>query len=223
MGPQRSLLIRQSADETGEERGIGHGVNNGRPGRENPVLHSKVGNVRLDVIHRPIPAVDGAVVQPQLVQPRHSTRIQYGQRIVAADRKQRREVPEFSSNRSKIEVIQRPEPHPRPHTLSLQLLRTGVGALLEQGDAGLGQKRFAEQERRVRANGDLYAGDRLGSVPVPRKVVGADLEVPLGRRAGSLGMIVSEYICNRSTPSIMISKSSPRAVTICSSRARRGF
>ena len=39
------------------------------------------------------------------------------------------------------------EPHPWPYPLCLELLRPGVGGLLEQGDTGLVPELVTEQER----------------------------------------------------------------------------
>jgi hypothetical protein len=79
------------------------------------------------------------------------------------------------------------EPHPRPDPLRLELLAAGVRGLLEQRDAGLPPQLLAEQERRVGAERELDARDRLGGVPVGREVLRADLHVELGAGAGRLG------------------------------------
>ncbi len=78
------------------------------------------------------------------------------------------------------------EPDPRPHPLRLELFRPGVGSLLEQRDPGLRPQFPAEQERRVRAERDLHAGQRLGRVPVAAERLRADLQVELDAGAGSL-------------------------------------
>ena len=94
---------------------------------------------------------------------------------------------EFSSNRSKIEVIQRSPNQTRGRTpWILNSSERGVGGLLEQRDPRLGDQFLAEQVRRVRADRDLNAGDGLGGVPVRREVVRADLEMDLGGRTGRL-------------------------------------
>ena len=46
---------------------------------------------------------------------------------------------------------------------------------------------LAEEVRRVRADRELHAGDRLRGVPVPREVLGVDLLVELHARARRLG------------------------------------
>ena len=45
------------------------------------------------------------------------------------------------------------EPHSGPHPLSFQFITAGIGALLEERDAGLCDELLAEQERRVRRSG----------------------------------------------------------------------
>jgi len=84
-------------------------------------------------------------------------------------------------------VIQLTEPHPRPHALFLQLVRPGVGGLLEQRDPGLVPELLAEQERGVGAQRHLDSGGRLGGVPVVREALRVDLQVELKARASGLG------------------------------------
>jgi hypothetical protein len=79
------------------------------------------------------------------------------------------------------------EPHPRPHALSLQLLRAGVGRLLEQGDARLAPQLLAEEEGRVCPDRHLWARDRLGRVPVAGERLGIDQLVQLHAGARRLG------------------------------------
>ena len=76
------------------------------------------------------------------------------------------------------------EPHPRAHALGGELGRAGVQRLHERGDAGLVPQPLAQQERRVRGEGHLRAGDRLRGVPCGGELLGRDLEVQLHRRAG---------------------------------------
>ena len=80
----------------------------------------------------------------------------------STDRQQRREVPhvllEQVEDRGDPALA---EPHARPYPLGLQLVRPGVGGLLEQRDPGLGPEPPAEQVRRVRADRHLDRGDRL--------------------------------------------------------------
>ena len=141
-----------------------------------------------DVVDRPVPAVDRAVVQPQLGQRRRAARLEHVERVlVVDDREQRREVADVLLEQ--VEDRGDPalaEPHPRPDALRLQLLAAGVGGLLEQRHPGLAPQLAAEQERRVGAERELHAGDRLGGVPVGREVLGADLDVQLGAGAGRL-------------------------------------
>ena len=60
-------------------------------------------------------------------------------------------------------------------------------ACSKSGDAGLAPQLLAEEERRVGADRDLDAGDRLGGVPVRGELLGLDLQVQLRARARGLG------------------------------------
>src|SRR5205814_4044979 len=77
--------------------------------------------------------------------------------------------------------------HARAHALRLELLGTRVGRLLEERDAGLAPQLAPEEERGVRADRELHAGDGLRGVPVAREVLGLDLLVQLDARARGLG------------------------------------
>src|SRR6185369_12393498 len=79
------------------------------------------------------------------------------------------------------------EPHPRADALGLELLRARVGRLLEERDPGLAPELLAEEERGVRADRELHAGDRLRRVPVTREVLGIGELVQLDARARRLG------------------------------------
>src|SRR3546814_13163330 len=70
--PQRTLRVGECPDQAEVERGIGHRVDDRRSGSEYPVLHPQVRNPVRDVIDRPVPAIDGAVVQAQLREDRKS-------------------------------------------------------------------------------------------------------------------------------------------------------
>ena len=169
-----------------------------------------------DVVDGSVPTVNSAVVKPQFIQLRYATAVEDRNGIlVGADRQQRGKVPgvllEEVEDRGDPPLA---EPHSRPHALGFQLLTASVGALLEQRDAGLRDEVLPEEEWRVRTQGDLHAGDRLGSVPVAGKVVRAHLKMHLGRGAAAAGMIVFDTIAGRS-PSMTISRSSPRAAKIC--------
>ena len=111
-----------------------------------------------------------------------------GRVLVVDDRQQRREVAhvllELVEDRGDPALA---EPDPRPHALRLQLLRAGVGGLLEQRDARLAPQLLAVQERRVGAERDLHAGDALRGVPVRGVLLRADLQVELHARARRLG------------------------------------
>ena len=141
-----------------------------------------------DVVDRPVPAVDGAVVQLQLRERRGAAVLEHLQRVlVVGDREQRREVAHVLLEQVEDRVDPAlAEPHPRPHALLLELLAAGVGGLLEQRDPGLLPQLLAEQVRRVGADRELDAADRLRGVPVRREVVRAHLGVQLGARAGGL-------------------------------------
>ena len=107
--------------------------------------------------------------------------------LLVADRQQGGEVADVL-----LEVVEHrgdealAEPDPGPDALLLELLRPGVGGLLEQRDAGLPPQLLAEEERRVGAERHLDAGDALRGVPVGRVVLRADLQVELGAGAGRL-------------------------------------
>ena len=121
-------------------------------------------------------------------QRRHAPALEHPHRVlVVGDRQQRREVADVLLEQ--VEDRGDPalaEPHPGPDALGLELLAAGVGGLLEQRDPGLAPQLLAEQERRVGADGELDAGDRLRGVPVRRELVRATLHVQLGAGAGRL-------------------------------------
>src|SRR6185437_13461750 len=120
-----------------------------------------------DVVDRAVPAIDRAVVQPQLRQPWDVPALQRLQRILGlADRQQRRKVADVLLKQ--VEDRGDPalaEPHAWSDALDLELLRAGVGGLLEEGNAGLAPQLLAVEERRIRRHRDLNAGDRLCRVP----------------------------------------------------------
>ena len=73
--------------------------------------------------------------------------------LLLADRQQRREVADVLLE--EVEDRGDPalaEPHARAHALGAQLLRAGVGGLLEERDARLAPQLLAEEERRVAAS-----------------------------------------------------------------------
>ena len=189
LGPDRPLRLGQGPDQPVVERGVGHDVRDGRAGRQDPVLDAQVGLAVDDGVDGTVPAVDGPVVQAHLGQLRGGPGVQHGQRVLLlAERQQGREVPDVLLEQ--VEHGRDPafaEPHPGPHTLLFQLVRPGVGGLLEQGDAGLGPQLPAEQERGVGGQGDLDARDGLGRVPVARERLRADLDVQLHAGARGLG------------------------------------
>ena len=142
-----------------------------------------------DVVDRAVPAVDRAVVQPQLLQLRRAAALEHGHRVLVLDHgQQRREVADVLLE--EVEDRRDPalaEPHARAHALGLELLRARVGGLLEERDPRLAPQLAPEEERRVGADRHLDAGDRLRRVPVraePRRV---DHLVQLHARARRLG------------------------------------
>src|SRR5439155_330822 len=74
------------------------------------------------------------------------------------------------------------EPHARAHALRLELLRPRVGRLLEERDARLAPQLTPEEERRVRGERHLHAGDRLRGVPVVVELRELRLEVRVADR-----------------------------------------
>ena len=86
---QRSEPIRR-AFEPVSKRGVGDHVQDGRAGRQYPVLQADVRQPVRDVVHRPVPPPDRAVVQPQLVQPRGAARGQFGDGILVGQLGQQR-------------------------------------------------------------------------------------------------------------------------------------
>ena len=70
--PDRPVRLGEAADQPEVEGGVGQHVDHGRAGRQHPVLHPQVRAAVHDVVDRPVPAVDGAVVQPQLGQARYA-------------------------------------------------------------------------------------------------------------------------------------------------------
>ena len=189
LGPDRPLRVGQGPDEPVVERRVGHDVRDRRAGRQDTVLHPQVGLAVHDGVDGPVPAVDGPVVQAHLGQLGDAPAVQHRQRVlVLAQRQQGREVPDVLLEQ--VEHGRDPalaEPHPGPDPLLLQLVRPGVGGLLEQGDPGLVPQPPAEQERGVGGQRDLHPRDRLGRVPVARERVRADLDVQLHAGARRLG------------------------------------
>ena len=159
------------------------------PAGQHAVLDPQMGLVAHDVVDRAVPAIDRAVVETQLGEPGRVAALERLQRIlVVADRQERREVADVLLEQ--VEDRGDPalaEPHPGAYALDLELLRTGVGGLLEQRDTGLPPQLLAAEERRVGRHRHLYAGDRLGRVPVPGEGLGLDLLVELHAGAGRLG------------------------------------
>src|SRR3954447_15845896 len=101
-----------------------------------------------NVIDRAVPAVDRAVVQAQFAEPRDVPALERLPRVFGvAQRQQRTEVPRVLLEQ--VEDRRDPalaEPHARPHSLRLQLLRAGVGGLLEEPDTGLAPQLLAVEE-----------------------------------------------------------------------------
>ena len=160
-----------------------------RPGRQHPVLHPQVRQPVHHRVDRPVPAVDRAVVQRQLGELRRLPVVQRRRGILVVDQRQQRgEIPQVLLEQ--VEHRRDPslaEPHPGPDPLDLELVRPGVGRLLEQGEPGLPPQFPPEQERGVGGDGHLRARDRLGGVPVAAERLRADLKVTLHAGAGGLG------------------------------------
>ena len=149
LGPDRAVLVGQHPDGAVVEGGVGEDVDDGRAGRQHAVLDAQVRGAADDVVDRPVPPVDGAVVQPQLGQLRGDAGLEGRHRVLVAGLgEQRREVADVLLE----QVEDRGDPplaeeDPGPHALVLQLDRAGVGGLREQLDPGLGVQPLAEEER----------------------------------------------------------------------------
>ena len=158
--PDRPLGLGERADEAAVEGGVGHDVGDRR-----------------------------TVVQRQLGELRRLPVVQRRRGILVVDQRQQRgEIPQVLLEQ--VEHRRDPalaEPHPGPDPLDLELVRPGVGRLLEQGEPGLPPQFPPEQERGVGGDGHLRARDRLGGVPVAAERLRADLEVTLHAGAGGLG------------------------------------
>ena len=93
--PERPLVLDQHPHEAVVQGGVGEDVDHGRTGREHSVLDSQVRPAAPDVVDRAVPAVDRAVVQSQLLEPRHAAAGQdLDGVLVVADRQQSGEVPD---------------------------------------------------------------------------------------------------------------------------------
>ena len=80
LGPQGAILFGQCSQRAVVERGVGHHVDHRGSRGQHPVLDPKVRTTRHDVVDRAVPAVDGAVVQPQLRQRRRTAGGEFGDR-----------------------------------------------------------------------------------------------------------------------------------------------
>ena len=127
-------------------------------------------------------------MQAQLCQRRHLAALQGVHRVLVVDhRQQGREIAHVLLEQ--IEDRRDPsfsEPDAGAHALSLELLRSGVGRLLEHSDACLAPQLPTEEVRGVRSQAELNARDALRSVPEAGEVVGTHLQVQLGARARRL-------------------------------------
>ena len=120
------------------------------------------------VVHRTVPAVDGAVVHAQLCQFGDGPRLELFEGVVVGDhRQQRREVSgvllEEVENRCDPTLS---EPHARTDALIDEFLWPGVGGLLEHRDAAFMPECPARQERRIACQCHLDTCDGLCRVPV---------------------------------------------------------
>ena len=137
-----------------------------------------------DVVHRPVPAVHGAVVQAQLGQRRRAAAVEHRDRVLVVEHgQQRREVAqvlleqvEHAGDRTARRTTPaggRPAPSAPPSRVSVAWVNTAIRL-----------SRHSSRPRkygRVRAERDLHAGQALRGVPVRRELVRADLQVQLQR------------------------------------------
>ncbi|GAA2647090.1 hypothetical protein GCM10010436_71770 [Paractinoplanes durhamensis] len=147
--PERPLGLGERADQAVVEARVGQRVEHRRAGRQHPIFHPQVRAAAHHRVDRAVPAVDRAVVQPQLAELGHLAALEDLGRVgVVADRQQRREVADVLLEQ--VEHAGDPalaEPHPGADALRPYLLRAGVGGLLEQRDPGLAPQLPAEQQR----------------------------------------------------------------------------
>ncbi len=187
--PHRIGLVRQRAHQPVEEGGVGHGVGDRGARGQHPVLHAQVRDAAADRVHRPVPAVHRAVVQDELRQPWHAAGGEHLQRVLLpAQREQGGEVADVLLEQAADGVDPAlAEPGPWPDALCGVLGRAAVGGLEEERRPGLVPQLAPEDERRVRADGDLRGGCGLRRVPGGGEPVRRGLEVELHRGAGGLG------------------------------------
>ena len=215
-GRSSSASIRQRAVVEGR---VGQHVDDGRPGRQHPVLDPQVRACRRRCRRSAgssgrrcrcaaaAPAAAGA--SPGL---EHRHRV-----LVGGLRQQRREVADVLLE----QVEDRGDPalaeeHPRPHALVLQLDRAGVGGLQEQLDPGLGPQPLAEEERRVRAERQLRrrpAPARRSSAR--RSRAGATCRCSCTEVQADSGAMESAYVGEP------LARSGPRCRGRCPRRGRR--
>ncbi len=188
-GPHRARLLGEGTHQAVVEGRVGDHVDDGRPGRQHPVLHAQVRDAVRDVVDGPVPAVHRAVVQDEFGEPRYASGIEDRQRILlVTDRQQGREEPQVL-----LEQVVRggdpalTEPDARPHPLGLELRWAGVRGLQEQRRPGLAPQLVPEQERRVGTDGDLCGARHLRRVPHVGEAGRGDLEVQLHGGARGFG------------------------------------
>ncbi len=186
--PHRTGFLRESPHKSVVERGVGDHIGDGRARGQHPVLHPQVRDAVREPVHRTVPPVDRAVVQDELLEPRHPAAVEDPQRVLlVADGQQRGKVADVLLEEL-VHRIDPPlaEPRPRPHPLVLEFGRPGVRGLLEEGWPRLAPQLPAEQEGGIGAHGHLNRRDGLGRVPHVREAFRSHLQMQLHRGAGRL-------------------------------------
>jgi hypothetical protein len=162
-----AVLDRQGADQTEPEGGVGHLIEDGRPGGQDAVLDAQM---RLPVgpaIAGAVPPVDGAVMQPQSLQLGDLAPFQGGERVfLDIGRHQGAEACDVLLEQLEDRIADPMPAEVDPRTAIAQVVNGSarVDRLLKEGDARLAPQLAPEQERRVGRRRDHRRRHHLGNV-----------------------------------------------------------